>query len=161
DTDVDGFHADCHVDPPFRTQTDRDILRHAVAAGDIEVICSDHQPHEADAKTEPFPLTAPGISGLETLLPLCLKLVEDGILDLPSAIARLTQGPAQALGLPLGRLDAGHSADICIFDPDSIWTLVPDNMHSSGRNTPFAGWEFRGKVTHTLFEGRLTWSEKT
>ena len=161
DTDVDGFHADCHVDPPFRTQTDRDILRQAVAAGDIEVICSDHQPHEADAKTEPFPLTAPGISGLETLLPLCLKLVEDGVLDLPSVIARLTLGPAQALGLPLGRLDTGRSADICIFDPDSIWTLVPENMHSSGRNTPFAGWEFRGKVTHTLFEGRPTWSETT
>jgi len=157
DTDVDGFHASCHVDPPFRTQTDRDILRQAVAAGDIEVICSDHQPHEADAKTEPFPLTAPGISGLETLLPLCLKLVEDNILDLPDAIARLTWGPAQALGLPLGRLDCGSSADICIFDPDEIWTLNPGDMHSSGRNTPFAGWEFRGRVTHTLFEGRTTW----
>jgi len=157
DTDVDGFHAACHVDPPFRTQTDRDILRQAVASGDIEVICSDHQPHEADAKTEPFPLTAPGISGLETLLPLSLKLVEEGILDLPTAIARLTWGPAQALGLPLGRLDSGRSADICIFDPDEIWTLDPDTMHSSGRNTPFGGWEFRGSVTHTLFEGRTTW----
>jgi dihydroorotase len=157
DMDVDGFNADCHVNPPLRTQTDRDMLRQAVAAGDIEVICSDHQPHEADAKTEPFPLTAPGISGLETLLPLCLKLVEEHILDLPTAIARLTQGPAETLGLPLGRLDVGCSADICIFDPEEIWTLQPDEMISNGRNTPFANWEFRGKVTHTLFEGRLTW----
>lgn len=157
DTDVDGFNADCHVDPPFRTQTDRDTLCQAVADGDIEVICSDHQPHEADAKTEPFPLTAPGISGLETLLPLCLKLVENGIMDLPTMIARLTQGPAQALDLPLGRLDAGHSADICIFDPERIWTLQPETMHSSGKNSPFSGWEFRGSVTHTLFEGRITY----
>ncbi|WP_457669816.1 dihydroorotase [Thiolapillus sp.] len=161
DTDVDGFNADCHVDPPFRTQTDRDILRQAVASGDIGVICSDHQPHEEDAKTEPFPLTAPGISGLETLLPLCLKLVEEGVLDLSTAIARLTHGPAQALGLPLGRLDAGHSADICIFDPDQIWTLHPDELHSSGKNTPFHHWEFRGKVTHTLFEGRITWNSES
>lgn len=160
-TDVDGFNADCHVDPPFRTQTDRDMLRQAVVDGDIEVICSDHQPHEADAKAEPFPLTAPGISGLETLLPLCLKLVENGILDLPAVIARLTQGPAQALGLPLGRLDTGCSADVCIFDPNTIWTLDPADLHSGGRNTPFANWEFRGKVTHTLFEGRLTWNHET
>ncbi|HDK37406.1 MAG TPA: dihydroorotase, partial [Thiolapillus brandeum] len=116
-----------------------------------------HQPHEADAKTEPFPLTAPGISGLETLLPLCLKLVENGVLDLPSAIACVTQGPAQVLNLPLGRLDEGHSADVCIFDPDHIWTLHPADMLSSGKNTPFANWEFRGKVTHTLFEGRITY----
>ncbi|WP_457675100.1 dihydroorotase [Thiolapillus sp.] len=158
DTDVDGFDAACHVDPPLRTQGDRDRLRQGVRDGDIQVICSDHQPHEADAKTEPFPLTAPGISGLETLLPLSLKLVEEGILDLPTAIAALTAGPARVLDLPLGRLDAGRSADICIFDPEAIWELDPEDMASRGRNTPFAGWEFRGQVTHTLFEGRLTWS---
>ncbi len=158
DTDVDGFDAACHVDPPLRTQSDRDRLRQALRDGDIQVICSDHQPHEADAKTEPFPLTAPGISGLETLLPLSLKLVEEGVLDLPTAIAALTAGPARVLDLPLGRLEPGRSADICIFDPDAIWELDPENMASQGKNTPFAGWEFRGRVTHTLFEGRLTWS---
>lgn len=158
DTDVDGFDAACHVDPPLRTQSDRDRLRQALRDGDIQVICSDHQPHEADAKTEPFPLTAPGISGLETLLPLSLKLVEEGVLDLPTAIAALTAGPARVLDLPLGRLEPGRSADICIFDPEAIWELDPENMASRGKNTPFAGWEFRGRVTHTLFEGRLTWS---
>jgi dihydroorotase len=161
DTDVDGFDAACHVDPPLRTQTDRDRLRQAVSEGDIQVICSDHQPHEADAKTEPFPLTAPGISGLETLLPLSLKLVEEGVLDLSTAIATLTAGPARVLDLPLGRLDPGRSADICIFDPEAIWELEPEAMASQGKNTPFAGWEFRGQVTHTLFEGRLTWSSET
>lgn len=161
DTDVDGFDAACHVDPPLRTQSDRDRLRQALRDGDIQVICSDHQPHEADAKTEPFPLTAPGISGLETLLPLSLKLVEEGVLDLPTAIAALTAGPARVLDLPLGRLDPGRSADICIFDPEAIWELDPAGMASRGKNTPFGGWEFRGQVTHTLFEGRLTWSSNS
>ncbi len=159
DTDVDGFNAACHVDPPLRTQSDRDRLRKAVSEGDIQVICSDHQPHEADAKTEPFPLTAPGISGLETLLPLSLKLVEEGVLDLATAIAALSAGPARVLDLPLGRLDPGRSADICIFDPEAIWELRPGEMASQGKNTPFSGWEFRGQVTHTLFEGRITWSK--
>lgn len=157
ENDVDGYRADCHVDPPLRTSSDRDQLRSTVAKGDIEVICSDHQPHEADAKTEPFPLTAPGISGLETLLPLTLKLVEEGVLALPDAIARLTQGPARVLGLPLGQLQPGSSADICIFDPQVPWELQTEQMLSAGKNTPFAGMEFRGRVTHTLFEGRLTY----
>ncbi len=156
ETDVDGFRAECRVDPPLRTHADREQLRQAVADGTIEVICSDHQPHEADAKSEPFPATAPGISGLETLLPLTLKLVEEGVLELPQAIARLTAGPARVLGLEAGRLERGASADLCIFDPETVWIFRAEEMASAGRNTPFDGWEFRGRVTHTLFEGRIT-----
>jgi len=157
ESDVDGFRAECHVDPPLRTLADRAGLRRSLAEGDIEVICSDHQPHEADAKCKPFPSTAPGISGLETLLPLALKLVEEGVLDLPQVIARLTTGPARVLGLPLGHLTPGASADLCIFDPATVWEFRAEEMLSAGRNTPFHGWEFRGRVTHTLFEGRITY----
>ncbi len=156
ETDVDGFRAECRVDPPLRTHSDREQLRRAVAEGVIEVICSDHQPHEADAKAEPFPATAPGISGLETLLPLTLKLVDEGVMDLPRAIARLTVGPARVLGLDLGHLAPGASADLCIIDPEAVWTFRATEMASAGHNTPFDGWEFRGRVTHTLFEGRIT-----
>lgn len=155
--DVDGFNSLCHVDPPLRTLRDREQLRQAVANGDISVICSDHQPHEEDAKQAPFPETAPGISGLETLLPLTLKLVDEGVLDLSSAIARLTVGPARVLDLPLGELGKGRTADICIFDPGSVWSLDTSKMASAGRNTPFGGWELRGRVTHTLFNGRLVY----
>ncbi len=155
--DVDGFDSLCHVDPPLRTLGDREALRRAVADGSIGVICSDHQPHEEDAKQAPFPETAPGISGLETLLPLTLRLVDEGVLDLATAIARLTVGPAGVLGLPLGELGRGRTADICIFDPAAVWTLDPAGMASAGRNTPFAGWEFRGRVTHTLFNGRVVY----
>ena len=90
DMDVADFNSNTHVMPPLRTTRDRDGLRQAVAENVIMAICSDHQPHEADAKMLPFPDTEPGISGLETLLSLTLKLVQEGVLDLSSAIARLT-----------------------------------------------------------------------
>lgn len=153
--DVDGFDSRCHVDPPLRTTADREGLRAGVAKGTIGAICSDHQPHEPDAKDAPFPATAPGISGLETLLPLTLRLVDERLLTLNAAIARLTCGPADVLGLPLGRLGVGASADVCIFDPETPWILEPHAMRSCGHNTPFAGWEMRGRVRYTLFEGRV------
>ncbi|MCU7948111.1 MAG: amidohydrolase family protein, partial [Candidatus Thiodiazotropha sp. (ex Cardiolucina cf. quadrata)] len=126
----------------------------------IQAICSDHQPHEADAKSSPFPDTEPGISGLETLLPLTLKLVEQGVLDMSSAIARLTCGPADILGLPLGRLTPKLAADICIFNPHQRWQVASDKLLSAGKNTPFIGWEMPGRVTHTLLKGRLVYSEQ-
>jgi dihydroorotase len=154
--DADEFNTDCHLDPPLRTLRDRDALRNAVASGSIQAICSDHQPHEPDAKDHPFPDSETGISSLETLLPLTLKLVDEKVLDLATAIARLTVGPATIAGLPFGRLDKGRSADVCIFDPEAHWQLDSDKMISQGKNTPFINWEFRGKVTQTLFEGRIT-----
>ena len=155
--DADEFNTACHVDPPLRTLSDRDMLSVAVAEGSIRAICSDHQPHEPDAKEHPFPDSEAGISALETLLPLTLKLVQEKVLDLPTAIARLTSGPAEIAGLPFGRLNPGSSADICIFDPEAHWTLTAEQMLSQGKNTPFLNWEFTGRVTHTLFEGRLTY----
>jgi len=157
ESDVDDFTASCHVNPPFRTMADREALRKAVADNTINAICSDHQPHEPDAKNFPLPQTAPGISGLETLLPLTLKLVQENILDLVTAIRRLTEGPADILGLPAGRLSVGCSADVCIFDPESIWTLDAEQLLSAGKNTPFHNWELTGQVSYTIFEGRITY----
>ncbi len=155
--DVDGFVAECHVSPPFRTLADREALRRAVADGTIAAICSDHQPHEPDAKQRPFPETEPGISGLETLLGLTLRLVDEKVLDLPTAIARVTSGPADILGLPYGRLSTGSPADVCVFDPERRWTLNTDTMRSEGRNTPFSGWDFPGYITYSLFNGRIVY----
>jgi dihydroorotase len=155
--DVDGFVAECHVSPPFRTLGDRAALRRAVADGTIAAICSDHQPHEPDAKQRPFPETEPGISGLETLLGLTLRLVEEKVLDLPTAIARVTSGPADILDLPYGRLSAGSPADVCVFDPERRWTLDTGTMRSEGRNTPFSGWDFPGYITYSLFNGRIVY----
>jgi dihydroorotase len=142
----------------LRTTSDRNGLRRAVAENVIMAICSDHQPHEADAKMAPFPDTEPGISNLETLLPLTLKLVQEGVMDLATAIARLTCGPADILGLPLGRLTIGAPADICIFDPEHHWTLRAEQLTSQGKNTPFDGWEMPGRVHYTLRQGRIVFA---
>ncbi|HQU15770.1 MAG: dihydroorotase [Chromatiales bacterium 21-64-14] len=155
ETDLAEFNSQYHVRPPLRTVRDRDGLRAGVARGTIAAICSDHQPHEPDAKLAPFPATAPGISALETLLPLTLRQVHEGGLDLPTAIARVTVGPAQILGLPYGTLGTGRAADLCILDPERPWRLGPRAMASHGLNTPFLGWEFTGQVTHTLVAGRV------
>lgn len=153
--DIMGFNSQCHVLPPLRTQRDRDGLREGVARGVITAVCSDHQPHERDAKLAPFIDTEPGISSLETLLPLMLRLVEEGVLSLSQALARLTQGPAQTLAIEGGRLTVGASADLCLFDPTRVWRVDPRQFVSRGHNTPFGGWELPGRVMLTVLEGRI------
>ncbi len=157
--DISNFNTQCNVLPPLRSDRDRDGLREALKQGVISAIVSDHQPHEPDAKLTAFEDAEPGISGLETLLPLTLKLVDDGVLTLPTAIARLTQQPAAIIGIDTGHLGIGATADICIFDPEAHWTLTADNMVSRGHNTPFLNWEFRGQVAHTLVGGRLVYQK--
>lgn len=154
--DLEHFDANCHVIPPLRTYADQAALRVALAEGVLTALCSDHQPHDADAKLGPFPETAPGLSGLETLLPLALRLVADEVLDLMGMIERLTIGPAAILErADLGRLAPGSKADVCVFDPEAVWTVAPDTWISQGRNTPFMGCELRGRVSWTLLGGRI------
>jgi len=153
--DIGLFDTLCHVSPPLRSQRDRDRLRAALTEGIINVVCSDHQPHEPDAKLAPFSESEPGISGLETLLPLTLKLVSEGILNLPGAIALLTANPASILGIDSGHLGIGATADICIFDWGEEWTFDRQRMLSRGKNNPFHHWLFRGRVTHTLIGGNV------
>jgi dihydroorotase len=150
-----GFNADARLIPPLRTAADRDALRAAVAAGEITAICSDHQPHEPDAKLNPFPQTAPGMSALETLLPLVLGLVREGVLDLCDALACITCHPAAILDRPVGRLQVGAVADVCVFDPEARWVVGDDTLVSRGRNTPLRGAEMTGRVRFTLLAGQV------
>jgi len=153
--DLSTYNSHCHVQPPFRELRDRDVLRRAVAAGTVQAICSDHQPHEDDAKLHPFPATEPGISGLETLLPLTLKLVSENILNWSQAVAALTCEPADILGIDKGQLSVGACADVTIIDPAKDWTLEAETMHSQGKNTPFLGWHFENQVQNTIINGCL------
>ncbi|WP_028238427.1 dihydroorotase [Stutzerimonas azotifigens] len=154
DEALHGFSSLYHVQPPLRTAADRDGLREAVRDGVISAIASHHQPHELDAKQAPFGETEPGISSVEVLLPLALTLVEDGLLDLPTLLARLSSGPAAALSLPAGRLAVGGPADLVLFDP-SRSTVVGEHWHSKGRNCPFLGHCLPGQVRYTLVDGRI------
>lgn len=157
DMDIGFFNRQCHVIPPLRTQRDKEALCKAVALGSISAICSDHQPHDADAKLAPFGETEAGISALETLLPLALRLLDTQALSMSDLLARLTVEPARILGLNRGQLGIGAAADICIFDPEQHWTVSSDNLISQGKNTPFIGWEMKGKVSHTLLNGQLVY----
>ena len=159
DYDVGNFNTLCHVIPPLRSDRDRDYLREAVALGHIQAICSDHQPHERDAKLAAFSEAEPGISGLETLLPLGLKLVDEGIIDINTLIASLSSEPAALLGIEAGKLGPGNQADICIFDPDVEWLLDDTKLLSKGHNTPFKHWPLKGRVTTTLHAGKIVYSD--
>ena len=156
--DVSDFNSLCHVRPPLRSQRDRDGLRAALRDGTISAICSDHQPHDRDAKLAPFAATEPGISALETLLPLTLRLVDEGLLTLSDAIARLTSEPAAILGIDRGQLGEGAVADLCLVDLQAIWSVSEETLHSAGKNTPFLGWEMKGRVVHTLLGGRTVFN---
>lgn len=155
DQNLQGFSSLYHVQPPLRSAKDRDGLRDAVRSGVIQAIASHHQPHEADAKLAPFAATEPGISSVELLLPLALTLVRDNLLELPELLARLTCGPARALGLPGGRLQVGQAADLVLFDPDGH-TLVGRHWLSRGRNCPFLGQDLPGQVHYTVMDGKIT-----
>ena len=153
DQDINLLNTHCHVLPPLRDQRDREGLRKGLSQGTLGAICSDHQPVGSDAKLTPFASSAPGISSLEHLLPLVLKLVEEGVIDLHTALSRLTIEPAQMLGIEDGRISTGTLADLCLFDMDAEWTLDPSGMVSGGQNTPFSGWPLRGRVTRTVISG--------
>lgn len=153
--DLADFNCNCKVRPPLRTQRDLDGLRTGLGNGVLGAIASDHQPHDHDAKFAPFCDAESGISSFETLLPLTLRLVDNGLLSLGDAIACLTQQPARILGIQTGTLSTGARADICIFDPAQHWQVEADMLLSHGKNTPYGGWEMQGRVTHTLSDGRI------
>jgi len=153
--DIGEFDTRCHVMPPLRSIADRDALREGLASGVIDAICSDHQPHGLDAKLAPFSESAPGIAGLETLLPLTLKLVDEKIISLLDAISRVTIQPARILGIDVGQLTPGAPADVCIFDPSATWQVDSTDLQSRGNNTPFDGQSLSGVVKTTFVAGRI------
>jgi dihydroorotase len=156
--DIGLFNTLCHVQPPLRGKQDRRALRDALKSGVITAICSDHQPHGNDAKLLPFSESEPGISGLETLLSLTLKLVDEDELSLSQAIRLVTDGPAEIAGIDVGHLSVDARADICIFDPGQDWMLTRDSMLSRGKNTPFLNQTFRHKVTSTIIGGEVVYT---
>ena len=152
---ISHFNTQAHVIPPLRSAADRDALQEGLRSGVIDAICSDHQPHELDAKLNPFPSTSPGISGIDTLLGLSLQLVEQMDISLNQVLGALTAAPANILGVKAGSLSAGAPADICIVDPQPVWRVTRESMYSAGKNTPFLDTELPGQVMHTLIGGQI------
>jgi len=151
--DISSFNSAGHVIPPLRTQRDMEALRMGVADGIIDAICSDHQPHDIDAKQAPFASTEPGISALESFLPLCLRLAQQTSISLNEVIEKVTSSPANILGINAGTVSIGAPANLCILDENEDWQLTAETIHSHGKNTPFLGWNFQGKVKRTIIDG--------
>ena len=155
DARLDGFNSECHLMPPLRSSEDRQALREGLRAGNIDALCSSHQPHERDARLNPFSATDAGISGLDTLLPLALGLVEEDVLSLSEIIRTLTEKPAAILGVERGQLGVGAVADVCIFDRNAKRVLSPQTIVSEGENTPYLGATLVGKNCFTLVAGQV------
>lgn len=150
------FDSNHHLRPPLRTARDRAALLRGLREGVIAAICSDHQPHGADAKARPFSLTRPGASTVESLLALAMRLVERGKLPRDTAIAALSCRPAEVLGLEHGgALAPGAPANLCLFDPRRADVIQARQLHSQGKNTPFQDWSVPGQVVMTIYRGRI------
>ena len=158
DMDIADYDSNCHVKPPLRNERDRVGLIEGIRDETISAVCSDHQPHEINAKSAPFSITEPGASTIEHLLPLMLHLVNRNEITLNRAISLITSEPAKILGINRGFIEKNKHADLCIYDPNSNISIDKNNLLSSGKNTPFNGWELQGKVTHTLLNGEVVFS---
>lgn len=161
DVDIGWFDSRANFSPPLRGVRDRDALRRGVADGTIDAICSDHAPHDEDAKQVPFAEAAPGATGLEVLLPLVLRHAHESGLPLAAALARVTAAPAAVLGVDAGSLRVGAPADICVFDPEQPWRVTPDALLSQGKSTPFGGYELVGRVRTTLVAGEVVFERRS
>jgi dihydroorotase len=157
DMDLGYFDSHCRLEPPLRSQRDRDALSRGLAEGVIDCLCSDHTPVDEDRKHLPFAQAEPGATGLELLLPLALKWGEAHRLGLPATLARITSEPARILGVAAGRLAAGAPADLAIFDPAAPMRVAPETLKSQGKNTPFLGYELSGRVRYTIVDGNLVY----
>jgi len=154
---VDGSNTNAKMAPPLRLTDDVQAVKEGLRDGTIDAIATDHAPHHQDEKEVEFDQAANGIVGLETALPLTLKLVESGVLSLTEAIRKLTVNPARILGLPYGTLSVGAPADVTIFDPAGTWKVNPTKLRSKSKNTPFGQWEMKGKIVLTMVEGRVVY----
>jgi dihydroorotase len=157
DRDLGYFDSNCRLDPPLRSQRDRDALAQALADGVIDCLCSDHTPVDDDGKHMPFAEAEAGATGLELLLPLTLRWGAARKLNLGQTLARITCEPARILGTASAKLAVGAPADIAIFDPQAPNRISAETLKSQGKNTPFVGHELQGRVRTTIVAGNVVY----
>ena len=157
DLDLGYFDPQCRLDPPLRSQRDRDALARGLADGTVDCVVSDHTPVDEDGKHLPFAEAEPGASALELLLPLTLKWGAAQKLSLAATLARITSEPAKILGTQAGRIAPGAPADLALFDPRAPLHVSAQTLKSQGKNTPFLGYELAGRVRYTLVAGNVVY----
>jgi dihydroorotase len=154
ETAIGDYRTFAKISPPLRDENDRLAVIEGLADGTIDIVASDHSPHDQDSKRLPFDQAAYGAVGLETLLPLTLNLYHDGRLSLLEALGKITAAPAKLMRLSCGTFRKGAPADLVIFDPGKPWQVKEEQLRSKSKNTPFDGHPVQGNVLHTLVAGR-------
>jgi len=152
---VKEFNPNTKVSPPLRTAADLEAIKQALKEGIIDIIATDHAPHQALEKEVPFEQAPSGIIGLESALPISLKLVEEGVLTWSELVTKMSYAPAKVFNLPGGSLKPGNLADITIIDPNLSYKIDVTQFYSKGRNCPFNGWEVKGKAIITIIGGNI------
>jgi dihydroorotase len=155
DMDLGFFDSSCRLEPPLRSQRDREALAAALADGTIDCAVSDHTPVDEDQKLLPFAEAEPGATGLELLLPLTLKWGMERKLTLAQTLARITSEPARVLGVASGRIEPGAPGDLVLFDANAAWRVTSAALKSQGKNSPFLGMELAGRVRATIVAGNV------
>ena len=148
------------INPPLRTHLDLKAIKEGLRDGTIDAIATDHAPHDEASKAMDFSRAPSGIIGLETALSLTLRLVDEGVLSMDGAIAKLSTNPSKILGLNRGTLSKGSQADVTIFDGEREFVVQKAAFRSKSRNTPFDGWKLRGVVELTIAGGRIVYQRK-
>ncbi len=156
---VINYDTNAKVHPPLRTAKDRDAVRGGLADGTIDVIASDHAPHSTVEKDVEFDAAANGIIGLETSLPLSLKLVAIGLLNLGDLVAKMSVNPARILKLSHIGLKLGNPADVTVIDLEKEFEVDVNTFRSKSRNTPFNGWQLKGRAILTMVGGKVVYRE--
>lgn len=158
DEAVRGYDTNTKMNPPLRAQRDLDAIRKGLQDSTIDIIATDHAPHDRVGKEVEYSEACFGIVGLETALPLTLKLVQENIITLPQAVEKLTSRPAGIFKLDRGTLGVGRDADIVIFDPEEEYDIDTTQFKSRSKNSPYHGWKVKGKVVHTLVRGKIVYT---
>jgi dihydroorotase len=159
DEAVAEYDGNAKMNPPLRAAEDREALRQALADGTIDAIATDHAPHHRDEKDVEFDNAAFGIVGLETALPLSLRLVEQHVLSPADWVRRTSVGPAEILGVGGGTLRTGAPADVTVVNPEIEWRVNAAELRSKSKNSPFLGWTMRGRAISTIVGGRVVFED--
>ena len=155
DEAVLGYNTNAKMNPPLRSAADVAAMKAGLADGTIDAIATDHAPHHPDEKDVEFNVALNGIVGLETSLPLSLKLVEDGVIDLKALVSLMSCNPAKILGIDRGTLKPGAVADVTIINPELTWQVLAEKLESKSKNSPFLGWQMKGAAAYTIVKGQV------
>jgi dihydroorotase len=155
------FDTNTKVNPPLRGKEDVESIKEGLKNNTIDIIATDHAPHEGNSKDVEFDIATFGISGIETALSLSLALVREGVLTLPALLRKFTVNPARLVGLPYGQIAIGKAADLIIFNPDAEWKVDRNAFLSKGKNSPFHGWKLKGKNLLTIMDGKVVYKDKS